>query len=200
LASQETENAPVPVSPMMMRLSAYMAEARRQALPAEVSEKAKHHILDTVAAMISGSELPPGRAALRFAGDYTGKDSATVVASKLLCGPIEAALINGVLAHSDETDDSHGPSRAHPGAAVIPAALAAGEWFGISGAHFLRAVVLGYDVGTRSERYASEHARRRWDLLRGGRRGVCGRPRCAPDAPAARLRFAAIVRLWRLGP
>ena len=31
----------------------------------------------------------------------------------------------------------------------MPAALAAGERFGISGAHFLRAVTLGYDVGPR---------------------------------------------------
>ena len=41
-----------------------------------------------------------------------------------LRGPMEAALVNGVLAHSDETDDSHGPSQSHPGAAVVPAALA----------------------------------------------------------------------------
>jgi len=66
-----------------------------------------------------------------------------------VCGAIEAALANGVLAHADETDDSHGPSRSHPGVSVIPAALAAGEQFGISGKHFLRAVTLGYDVGTR---------------------------------------------------
>ena len=37
----------------------------------------------------------------------------------------------------------------HPGCNVVPAALALGEQFGTSGAHFLRAVVLGYDVGTR---------------------------------------------------
>jgi 2-methylcitrate dehydratase PrpD len=148
-AGQEAASKAVPISPVMARLSAYMAEARGRALPAEVVETAKHHILDTVAAMISGSELPPGRAALRFAGAYLGENDATIVASKLLCGPIEAALVNGVLAHSDETDDSHGPSRAHPGAAVIPAALAMGEHSGIDGAHFLRAVVLGYDVGTR---------------------------------------------------
>jgi 2-methylcitrate dehydratase PrpD len=133
----------------MTRLSTYMSEARGRALPPEVIEIAKHHILDTVGAMVSGADLPPGRAALRFAGAYTGATTATVVASKLLCGPIEAALTNGVLAHSDETDDSHGPSRAHPGAATIPAALAMGEHEGIDGAHFLRAVVLGYDVGTR---------------------------------------------------
>jgi 2-methylcitrate dehydratase PrpD len=137
------------LSPMMVRLSTYMSEARGRALPTEAIEIAKHHILDTVAAMISGSDLPPGRAALKFAGESARDKGATVAASKLLCDPIEAALINGVLAHSDETDDSHGPSRAHPGAATIPAALAAGEEYGIDGTHFLRAVVLGYDVGTR---------------------------------------------------
>src|ERR1700716_1066034 len=137
------------VSPVMQQLSTYMGAASTRALPDDVIEKAKQHILDTFAAMISGSTLPPGRGALEFARAYGGKEIATVVASKIVCGPIEAAFANGVLAHSDETDDSHGPSRSHPGVSVVPAALAAGEQFGISGAHFLRAVTLGYDVGTR---------------------------------------------------
>ena len=51
------------VSPVMAKLSAYMSEAGGRALPDEVVEKAKHHILDTFAAMISGSDLPPARAA-----------------------------------------------------------------------------------------------------------------------------------------
>ena len=138
-----------PVSAIMSRLSAYMAEASGRALPGDVVENAKQHILDTFAAMISGSELPPGRAALQFVRAYGGKEVATVVASNIVCGPIEAALANGVLAHADETDDSHGPSRSHPGVSVVPAALAAGEQYGVSGTHFLRAVTLGYDVGTR---------------------------------------------------
>ena len=146
LAGQATEPA---ISPPMARLSAYMSEARNRALPSEVIEQAKHHLLDTIAAMVSGVNLPPGRAALKFVEQYKGEHVSTVVASSLLCGPIEAALANGVLAHSDETDDSHGPSRAHPGAAVVPAALALGEQYGIDGTHLLRAVVLGYDVGTR---------------------------------------------------
>ncbi len=137
------------VSPVMARLSAYMSDARERALPDDAVEKAKHHILDTIAAMVSGSTLPPGRVVLRFAASYGGAPVATVVATNLLCGPIEAALINGNLAHADETDDSHAPSLSHPGCNVIPAALAAGENFGVSGTHFLRAVTLGYDVGTR---------------------------------------------------
>ncbi|MCU1342446.1 MAG: MmgE/PrpD family protein [Candidatus Acidoferrum typicum] len=137
------------VSPVMARLSTYMSEARDRAFPDDVIEKAKHHILDTFAAMVSGSELPPGRAALKFARNYGGEKVATIVCSSMLCGPIEAALVNGVLAHSDETDDAHSPTLSHPGCAVIPAALAVGEQFGVDGTQFLRAIVLGYDVGTR---------------------------------------------------
>ena len=134
---------------VMATLSAYMSEARDRALPEEVGEKAKHHILDTLAAMISGSELLPGLQAIKFARSYGGGKVATVAGSDVLCGPIEAALTNGMLAHSDETDDSHAPSQSHPGCAIVPAALAAGEKFGIDGRQFLRAVALGYDVGPR---------------------------------------------------
>lgn len=136
-------------SSVMERLSTFMSEASSRALPDEVVEKTKQHVLDSLAAMISGSELPPGRTALEFAHSYGGREVATVVASNFLCGPIEAALTNGVLAHADETDDSHSPSQSHPGCAVVPAALAAGERFGINGTHFLRAVALGYDIGPR---------------------------------------------------
>ena len=137
-----------PPSPMMTRLSTYMSEARNRALPDAVLEKAKHHILDTFAAMISGADLAPGRAAIQFARAYGGEKVSTVAASNMVCGPIEAALVNGVMAHADETDDSW-PSGWHPGCNVVPSALALGEKFGISGAHFVRAVALGYDIGAR---------------------------------------------------
>ena len=137
------------VSPVMAKLSAYMSEAGGRTLPDEVVEKAKHHILDTFAAMISGSDLPPARAAYTYARDFTSDKTATIVASKMTASPPEAAFINGMLAHSDETDDSNEFSQSHPGCAVVPATLAAGEKFGIDGTRFLRAVTLGYDVGPR---------------------------------------------------
>jgi 2-methylcitrate dehydratase PrpD len=133
----------------MSALSDYMAATKDRALPPDVAEKAKHHILDTVAAMVSGSELPPGRAALALARAQAGRQVATVVGANILTGPMDAALVNGVLAHSDETDDSHGPSQSHPGASIVPAALALGEEIGVSGERYLRAVMLGYDVGPR---------------------------------------------------
>src|SRR5260221_9730141 len=126
-----------------------MREAAKHPPHDEVTKKEKHHILDPLAAIISGANLLPGQRALQFARAYGGKELCTVVASNLLCGPIEAALANGVLAHADETDDSHSPSQSHPGCAVIPAALAAREQFRTNAAHFLRAVALGYDIGAR---------------------------------------------------
>src|SRR5207247_10182446 len=141
--------AGAPGGELMTTLSSYMGGAASRALPDAVVEKTKHLVLDTFAAMISGSELPPGRFAIQFARAYHGDAVATVAGSTVLCGPIEAALANGMLAHSDETDDTHPPSQSHPGCAVVPAALAVGEKFGIDGTRFLRAVTLGYDVGPR---------------------------------------------------
>src|SRR6202790_869989 len=139
------------VSPVMLKLSTYMADARNTELPEKVVQDAKHHILDTIAAMVSGSELPPGHDAIQFARTYGGGQKvATVVASKILCGTIDAAFANGELAHSDESDDDYTAGGAHPGCAIVPAALALGEQFGIGGTHFIRAVTLGYDIGMRA--------------------------------------------------
>src|ERR1700757_4343693 len=136
-----------PVGPVMAALSSYMSAARERASPEGGAEKPNPPGLAPFAAMLSGSQLAPGRAAIKFARGYGGERVATVAGSHRLCGPIGAALANGVLAHADETDDSHAPSLSHPGCAVVPAALAVGETLGVDGRHFLRAVALGYDVG-----------------------------------------------------
>nr|ACN58932.1 hypothetical protein AKSOIL_0090 [uncultured bacterium BLR7] len=141
--------APAPISPLMTTLSNYMAAAAGRALPESVVEKTKQMILDTIAAMVSGSELPPGKFAIAFARAYGGDTVATIAASNLVIGPIEAAMINGMLAHSDETDDTHPVSYTHPGCSIVPSALAAGEKFAADGARLIRSVALGYDVGTR---------------------------------------------------
>ena len=148
--SQLARAAANDISPVIDKLSSFMAEAQNRALPENVVQETKHHILDTIAAMVSGSELTPGRLAIQFARAYGGEQVATVVASQIMCGPIEAAFTNGELAHSDETDDDFTTGGAHPGCTVVPAALALGEQFGVSGTHFLRAVALGYDIAFRA--------------------------------------------------
>ena len=137
------------ISAPTRRLSTYIADALAQPLPPAVIEKARQHILDTVAAMISGARLRPGRLAIDYVAKLGGARQASVVGTRLLTCPVHAALANGMLAHADETDDSHAPSRTHPGCAVIPAALAVAESEHASGERLIRAVVLGYDVAAR---------------------------------------------------
>jgi 2-methylcitrate dehydratase PrpD len=133
----------------MARLSGYIAAALRRPLPPAVGEKTKHHLLDTLAAMVSGAGLPPGRKAISFARSRGGPKEACVVGDGFLAGAEHAALANGMLAHADETDDSHAPSLTHPGCGIVPAALAMAEREGRGGRALLRAIALGYDVGCR---------------------------------------------------
>lgn len=138
--------APLPIT---VPLSEYIAGALARPVPADVALKAKHHILDTIAAMLSGTELLPGVRAHAYAERLGGPPEAFVLGSGQLAGYVAAAFVNGLLAHADETDDSHAPSLTHPGCAVVPAALTTADWRGASGEQLIRAVVLGYDICTR---------------------------------------------------
>jgi 2-methylcitrate dehydratase PrpD len=133
----------------MRELSAYIAAALRRPLPPTVVEKTKHHILDTIAAMVSGSRLGPGKKAIAYVKTLGGVKEACVTGSNIITTAGNAALANGMLAHADETDDSHAPSLTHPGCGIVPAALAMAERERRNGAALFRAVALGYDVGCR---------------------------------------------------
>jgi 2-methylcitrate dehydratase PrpD len=137
------------ISPVMRRLSAYIATASSRPLPSQVLERTKHHLLDTIAAMVSGSRLLPGRKAISFIKTLGGSKEACVIGSRIITNAANAALANGMCAHADETDDSHAPSVMHPGCGIVPAALAVAEKEGRNGEALLRAVALGYDVATR---------------------------------------------------
>jgi 2-methylcitrate dehydratase PrpD len=137
------------ISPVMRRLSGYIAKALRRPLPPAVVEKTKHHILDTIAAMVSGARLAPGKKAIGYVKTLGGVKEACVIGSNIITTAVNAALANGMLAHADETDDSHAPSLTHPGCGIVPAALAMAERERQNGTALIRAVALGYDVGCR---------------------------------------------------
>jgi 2-methylcitrate dehydratase PrpD len=175
------------ISPVMDKISSYMTQARNRELPEKALQETEHHILDTVAAMVSGSDLLPGREAIKFAQNYGGERVATVVGSNILCGPIEAALANGQLAHSDESDDDYTAGGAHPGCAVVPAALAVGEQFGISGTHFIRAVALGYDIGMRCMKSIGPAMKETHNLV--GTMGATAAAGCAASLNIQQMRW-----------
>src|SRR5262245_31323578 len=142
-------NPPQQVSETTSKLSAYIAGAIRKPLPSEVAARAKLHLVDTFAAMISGSRLLPGKTAIAYVKTLGGVPEAGVIGTRIVTSPANAALANGMCGHADETDDTHPPTLTHPGTSVVPAALAIGERKRLSGEKVLRAIVLGYDICAR---------------------------------------------------
>jgi 2-methylcitrate dehydratase PrpD len=131
-----------------VRLAEYAAALRYQDLPAEVVRRAKECIADTVAAIICGSALPWSRIVIRYA-DRTGPGGKCHILGSE-GGAVQAnaaALANGALAHAFELDSLTRPGAgAHPGATVLPPALAIAQQQGSSGRDLIAAFVTGNEV------------------------------------------------------
>jgi 2-methylcitrate dehydratase PrpD len=129
------------------RLARYAAALRYDDLPAEVVRCAKDCIIDTVAAAVCGSALPWSRIVIDYA-ERSGPGGASRV---LGCGSAvqapAAALANGALAHAFELDALTRPGAgAHPGATVLPPALAVAQQAGAGGRELIAAFVAGNEV------------------------------------------------------
>lgn len=133
-----------------LEIASYCASTIGTPLSERVTAKTALHLLDTVAAIVSGAELAAGRAGATIARRLGGPKEATLLATGEITGAHSAALANAMAAHADETDDSHIGGRFHPGCAIVPTALAMAETFDRSGRELLRAIALGYDIGARA--------------------------------------------------
>jgi 2-methylcitrate dehydratase PrpD len=137
------------VSPVTAALADYVAKTLDRELPAAAVAKTKLHVLDTLAAMVSGSRLKPGALAARYVDSLGGRPQATVIGTGIVTSSVNAALANAMAAHADETDDTNPVGPFHPGCGAVSAALATAELAGRSGNDLLRAVALGHDIGAR---------------------------------------------------
>lgn len=129
----------------------YCASLTYDDIPEDVVAYAKDLVVDTVGIAIgsvsraaSSSSFLEGVGSLDRAGE-----GATVLATGESGSPAYAALLNGALAHSLDYDDTHRAASLHPGAPVIPAALATAERTDASGKELLTGIVAGYEVACR---------------------------------------------------
>ena len=133
-------------------VAAHAAEAMSARLSEDVREKARIHLLDTLAAIISGANLEAGIAGQRYAESLKGLATAAILGTSLRAPLAEAVLANGMAAHADESDNSQEDSQTHPGCGVVPAAISVADELGSSGEALLRSVVLGYEMTIRFAR------------------------------------------------
>jgi len=158
-----------------VRLADYAAGLRYQDLPPAVVQRAKDCITDTVAVIVLGNGLPWSRIVSAYAqrigaggrSRILGADGPTVQAPA-------AALANGTLAHAFESDNLTKPGAGvHPGATLLPPALAIAQDRGNSGRELITALVAGFEVMYRIG-YATKHSNERRGFHAPGTTGPFG--------------------------
>jgi 2-methylcitrate dehydratase PrpD len=131
------------------KLARFAVETSYRSFPKPVVHQAKRCFLDLLGVALGGSRQPLGNILVKVAKDFGGKPQATVLGHGLKTSVVNAALVNGAIAHALDYDDTHIGSIGHPSAPVIPAILAVAEWKGLSGKSALEAFILGFEVETR---------------------------------------------------
>jgi 2-methylcitrate dehydratase PrpD len=128
----------------------YTAGTRFESFPAELIDKAKLHLLDSIGCSLGGSRSPIGHSVLTPFKEMGGSEESTLIGGGRKVPSIQAAFVNGTNANALDFDDTYLASGiGHPGSSITPAALAVGEWKGASGKEILTAIISGYEVGNR---------------------------------------------------
>src|SRR5512145_2767899 len=153
------------------KLVSFVKETSYKDLPQEVIHQAKRCFLDLIGVALGGARQPLVRILIKTVKETGGNSQATVIGNGLKTSTLNAALINGAMAHALDFDDTHIGSIIHPSAPVIPAVLALGERLKSTGKSALEAFVIGYEVEIRiGLGMGSKHYNRGWHTT-----STCGR-------------------------
>ena len=141
------------------RLAAYAAALRYEDLPPAVLQRAKDCIIDAVATISFGTELPWSKMIIAYAQHYgSGGQSAILGTGGLRVNAPAAALANGALGHAFELDATTEPnSGTHPSATLFTSSLAVAQERGLGGRDLVTAFVTGGEVMYRIG-YATKHS------------------------------------------
>ena len=133
----------------LLRLADYAAAARELPLSPETEHYARRAVIDWFAALFAGCGLPPATFLAERLADGRGRGHAVSYVDGRNSNLRHAALLNAITSHTAEFDDIFRDGGYHPGAPTISAALAAAQDLDCGFHDFLKAVVIGYEVGCR---------------------------------------------------
>ncbi|MCC7081050.1 MAG: MmgE/PrpD family protein [Burkholderiales bacterium] len=131
------------------RLVEYLHSVPAAGLPHGLLDHARIALLDNLGCGLFGAQREWGRIVTALVRDEASQGRASVYGSSTGCAPARAALANGTCTHGFELDDIILGALSHPGAVVVPVALAVAESAGASGTDLLRGIVAGYEVMAR---------------------------------------------------
>lgn len=135
----------------------FIADLSWQDVPPAVQRRVAWLLLDFVAVSVAGRAAPAATIAADYASAVHAGDRATALVDGRRLSVPGAAWSNGVLANVLDWDDGHRLTKGHPGAIVVPAALAAAEAADASLEELLVAIVVGYEIAIRAG--IRQHAR-----------------------------------------
>lgn len=118
-------------------------------VPAAVRERARLHILDALGLGLASNAYDYGRSAVAGVAAMGGSGSCSVLGRSERLEMRDAALVNGILIHGLDFDDTHLASIIHPTCTSLPAALALGEMLDSDGEALLAAVLAGSEIAIR---------------------------------------------------
>lgn len=131
-------------------LARFAAALRFEDLPADVIERIKLSVLDSLGCCIHGATLPWTRKVAELAWEEGAQPVASIIAMGKKTSVALAALVNGTAGHAFELDDIHKESIVHAGSLATPVALAFAEAHGcVPGRDLITGMVAGYEVGAR---------------------------------------------------
>ena len=145
-------------------LARWISNNRFDDIPAEVIDRLKWLVLDSLGCALFGATLPWSRLALEAVLAFDDTRRCTIWGTSYRTSSPNAALLNGTFTQAFELDDIHTLGFQHCGAAVVPAALAVVEdRGGVNGNRFLAGLVCGYETVLRVGRcLGPAHMLRGW--------------------------------------
>jgi 2-methylcitrate dehydratase PrpD len=132
------------------RLARFAVELNYREIPAEVIDRVKACILDTLAVSVYGSTKPWSRTVSKLVRETGARGRSTVFGGSWKAQATQATLANGVMAHAFELDNVRQPgSGVHPGATAFLPAFAMAEEKKTNGKALLTAFVAACEVVSR---------------------------------------------------
>jgi 2-methylcitrate dehydratase PrpD len=131
------------------RFAAFALELELDALPEEVVEAAKLHVLDVLGCGLAAHGLGIAGEGRQAMAELGGEPESSVIGLETGLAAPNAAFANGMLCHGLDFDDTHSDSVSHVSTVVVPAAAALAEARGADGRELLTAIVAGNEIVTR---------------------------------------------------
>ena len=131
------------------KLARFVAELRLAEVPLEVRHRAKLHILDALGLGLASNAYEFGHKAAAGVAAIGAVGSCSVIGRAVRFDVRDAALLNGILIHGLDFDDTHLASIVHPTTTSLPCALSLGESLGASGESVLAAFLAGAETSIR---------------------------------------------------